>query len=227
MIGMSMMSISLLVACSLLLTLLDRLLHSPCGWDCGYTLKERLIFNPADDIFLSLSHVFPLDFIVLGAFVLYIFAASVFGFVCLGLRFFCLNMYELRARKSMPQALLVLCNVMAYILLALCMALLTIAPTYTSFGSQTVAGEDGKPRYCKLERREAKASCRVSVISVFFTRIAVSIPFFSQMYFTANWAFIAVFSCVFFRCFMSHERTPFLDPATECEEEEMGLLAFS
>jgi len=227
MIGMGMMSISLLVACSLLLTLLDRLLHSPCGWDCGYTLQERLIFNPADEIFLSLSHVFPLDFIVLSAFVLYIFTASVFGFVCLGLRFFCLNMYALRARKSKPQALLVLCNVTAYILLALCMALLTIAPTYTSFGSQTVVGDDGKPSYCTLERREAKASCQVSVISVFFTRIAVSMPFFSQMYFTANWAFIVVFSGVFFQCFMSHERTPFLDPATEFEEEEMGLLAFS
>ena len=36
-----MMSASLLVVISLLLTLLDRLLHSPCAWSCGYTLQVR------------------------------------------------------------------------------------------------------------------------------------------------------------------------------------------
>merc|ERR1711967_205816 len=76
MIGISMMVISLLVVVSLLLTLLDRLLHSPCGWSCGYTLKERLIFNPIDEIFLRLSKIFPVDFIILATLVLYIFSAS-------------------------------------------------------------------------------------------------------------------------------------------------------
>jgi len=225
MIGIGMMSISLLVVSSLLLTLVDRLLHSPCGWSCGYTLKERRIFNPADEIFLRLSRVFPVDFVVLGAFVLYIFSASVFGIVCLGIRVLCFSMYALRTRKSMPQALLVLCNVMAYILLALCMALLTIAPNYTSFGSQTVTSEDGSWSWCTLDRREA-GSCQTSVISGFFTRIAVAMPFFSVMYFFANWAFIAVFCSVFARSLLSPQRQPFLDPAQECEEEELGLLAF-
>ena len=38
--GAVMMSLSLLVVFSLLLTLVDRWLHSPCGWSCGYTLQE-------------------------------------------------------------------------------------------------------------------------------------------------------------------------------------------
>lgn len=226
MIGVTMMSISLLVVSSLLLTMLDRLLHSDCGWTCGYTLKERQVFNPADEIFLRLSWVFPCDFVVLGAFVLYIFSASVFGIVCLGIRVLCFSMYALRTRKSMPQALLVLCNVMAHILLALCLALLTIAPNYTSFGSQTRAGEDGAAGGCTLERSDAKAGCHVSVISAFFTRIAVAMPFFSVAYFFANWAFIAVFCSVFSHFLFSQQRQPFLDTAQECEEEELGLLAF-
>merc|ERR1712228_716545 len=113
--------LSLLVVLSLLLTML-----------------ERMIFNPADEIFLRLSRIFPVDFVVLSIVVLYIFLASLFGIVGIGIRVLCLSMYALRSRKSMPQALLVLCNVMAHILLALCMALLTIAPNYTAFGSQTV-----------------------------------------------------------------------------------------
>merc|ERR1712217_618652 len=141
---------------SLFLTLLDRLIHSPCGWNCAFTLKERQIFNPADEIFMRLSHMFPIDFIVLGILVLYIFSASVFGIVCLGIRIFCFSMYALRARKSFPQALLVLCNVMSHILLALCMALLTIAPNYTSFGSQTVVSADGSAGSCSLDRQNSK-----------------------------------------------------------------------
>jgi len=227
-IGVGMMSISLLVATSLFLTLIDRLVHSPCGVSCGFTLKERQIFNPADEIFMKLSHIFPADFIVLGILVLYIFSASVFGIVSLGIRVLCFTMYALRARKSMPQALLVLCNVMSHILLALCMALLTIAPHYTTFGSQRVLSEDGSSGLCSLDRRDTKVACQVSVISAFFNRIAVSMPFFSVCYFFANWAFIVVFATVFTRSFLSQRRTPFLDPVQEeCEEEEFGLLSFT
>mmetsp|Transcript_86873 Transcript_86873/g.249253 ORF Transcript_86873/g.249253 Transcript_86873/m.249253 type:complete len:537 (-) Transcript_86873:48-1658(-) len=226
-IGVTMMSISLLVVVSLLLTLIDRLVHSDCGWSCGYTLKERRIYNPADEIFLYLSHVFPLDFMVMGIIVLYIWIASVFGIVCLGIRFLCFNVYQLRTRKSMPQALLVLCNVMSYILLALCMALLTIAPNYTAFGSQTVKNADGTPGRCSLDRRDSMSPCRVSVISAFFTRIAVAMPVFSVAYFFANWAFICVFTLVFAHCLFHHQRQPYLEEVAECEEEELCLLSFS
>lgn len=227
MIGIGMMFISLLVVSSLLLTLSDRALHSPCGWSCGYTLKERLIFNPIDEIFLRLSKFFPVDFIILAVLVLYIFIASIYGIVGLGIRIVCINMYSLRTRKSMPQAMLVLCNVMAHILLALCMALLTIAPNYTSFGSQTVSTEDGSPGWCSLEKQELKVACQVSVISAFFTRIAISMPLFSVAYYFANWAFIAVFCSVFTRCLFCQRKPPFIEAVTECEEEELGLLSFT
>lgn len=222
-----MMSISLLVVSSLFLTLFDRLLHSPCGWKCGYTLKERLIFNPLDEIFLRLAKFFPVDFIILAVLVLYIFSASVFGIIGLGIRIFCFNMYSLRPRKSMPQAMLVLCNVMAHILLALCMALLTIAPNYTSFGSQKASSEDGSPARCSLEKQDAKIACQVSVISAFFTRIAIAMPLFSVAYYFANWAFVVFFCLIFARCLLCQQRPPFLEAVSECEEEELGLLNFT
>jgi len=227
MIGTSMMSMSLLVVVSLLLSMVDRLFHSPCGLACGYTIKESKIFNPADEIFLGLSRVFPMDFVVLAILVLYIFFASLFGIVGLGIRILCLNMYDLRMRKSMPQALLVLCNVMAYILLALCMAMLTIAPDYTSFGSQTMTTAEGTVGQCRSEAPAARSTCQVSVISTLFSSIAISLPLFSVAYFFANWAFIVVFITVFANCLVCQQRQPFLDHAKECEEEELSLLSFT
>jgi len=193
--------------------------------ECGYTLKERFIFNPVDEIFLHLSFYFPIDFVILGVFVLYIFFASLFGIVGLGIRVLCLTMYQVRARKSMPQALLVLCNVTANVLLALCMAMLTIAPNYTSFGSQTVSNDEGVSSWCKLS--ESRSTCQPSVISTFFARIDKSMPFFSIAYFCANWAFIAVFCAVFANCLIWQRRAPYLDTVQEVEEEEMGLLKYN
>lgn len=228
-IGVGMLAMSLLVASSLLLTLLDRLLYSSCGWSCGFTLKERQIFNPADEIFLRLSTVFPADFVVLCIFVLYIFSSSIFGIVSLGIRVLCFTMYDLRPRKSLPQALLVLCNVIAYILLALCMALLTIAPNYTSFGSQKFQNADGSTGWCSADRTSTDGSrrCQVSVISAFFTRIAVAMPMFSVTYFFANWAFVVVFVITLTQSVLFRQRQPFLDAGHELEEEEMGLLSFT
>eukprot|EP00931_Biecheleriopsis_adriatica_P116663 TRINITY_DN92270_c0_g1_i1.p1 TRINITY_DN92270_c0_g1~~TRINITY_DN92270_c0_g1_i1.p1 ORF type:complete len:539 (+),score=100.05 TRINITY_DN92270_c0_g1_i1:46-1662(+) len=229
-IGATMLSLSLLIVLSLLLTLLDRLLHSACGWNCGYTLQERRIYNPADEVYLRLSRVFPIDFVFLSIVVLYIFASTLFGIFSLDIRLLCFSVYTLRARKTQPQGLLVMCNAVAYILLALCVALLTIAPDYTTFGSQRrSAGNSGELSNCSLARDDSYTSgCQVSVIATFFTRIAISMPVFSIAYFFANWAFIAVFALVFVQGLLFQQRQPYLDTAQECEEEEeLGLLAFS
>merc|ERR1712232_1024069 len=110
----------------------------------------------------------------------------------------------------------------AYMLLALCMALLTVAPNYTSFGSQTIPGDVGATR-CSMARRESVPACQVSVISVFFTRIALAMPFFSVAYFFANWAFVGMFAIVFTRAMFCTTRQPFLDAVDDCvEEEELG-----
>lgn len=224
-VGATMLTMSFLVVLSLLLTSLDRLLHSDCGMSCGYAIKEKTLFNPADEMFLLLARAFPMDFIVLAAFVLYIFAASVFGIISLGIRACCFSMYELKTRKSMPQALLVLCNVLAYIVLALCMAMLTIAPDYSSFGSQSATTDGGSKTRCSMERRESGRSCLPSVISVFFARISLAMPAFSMVYFFANWTFLVVFGCVFAYSAANSRRQPYLEDLPECEEEEMGLLA--
>jgi LMBR1 domain-containing protein 1 len=226
-IGVAMLAMSFLVVSSLLITSLDRLLHSPCGWKCGYTMNQHFFYNPADEIFLHLSRLFPLDFVLIGILVLYIFMSSIFGIVGLGIRALCFKVFSLKSGRSSPQALLVLCIVMAHILLALCMALLTIAPNYTAFGSQQVASaEDGSTTWCSWDKRDLQPGCQLSVISKFFSRITSALPFFSVAYYYANWAFIFMFGNVFAHCLFFQKRQAFLEPVAECDEEEVGLLAF-
>eukprot|EP00928_Gymnodinium_smaydae_P006825 TRINITY_DN12432_c0_g1_i1.p1 TRINITY_DN12432_c0_g1~~TRINITY_DN12432_c0_g1_i1.p1 ORF type:complete len:550 (-),score=106.03 TRINITY_DN12432_c0_g1_i1:120-1769(-) len=242
-IGASMLATSLLVAGSLLATLVDRGMHSPCGWSCGYTVKQRALFNPTDEILLWLSRFFPLDFLVLGFLVLYAFASSVFGIVRLGIRVLCFSIYLLRPRKSLPQALLVLCVIVAHILLALCMVLLTIAPDYTSYGAQAEPqGAHSTTHRCvgssagvavaagasSADGAAAGVSCQSSVIVTLFTRITLAAPVFSLVYYLANWMFIGVFSLVFLHCVCFQERQELLDTKHEdLEDEEEGLSLMS
>lgn len=215
-----MLVTSLLIATSLLCTSTDKLLHSPCGIECGFALEEKSVFNPADEVLIRLARIFPMDFVMLGCLVLYIFSASLFGVVQLGIRVFCFGVYNLRKFKSMPQALLVMCLVMCHILLVLCTTLLTIAPNYTTFGSQQLTREDGTTtQWCSLGAKSAQStangisssglqsssSCHISVIAMFFSRISVAMPFFSVSFFFANWAFLLVFVVVFAHCIFFQE----------------------
>mmetsp|Transcript_31229 Transcript_31229/g.57089 ORF Transcript_31229/g.57089 Transcript_31229/m.57089 type:complete len:542 (+) Transcript_31229:84-1709(+) len=237
-IGVSMLVTSLLVVLSLLITLVDRFLHSSCGWECGYSVKARSIFNPTDEVLLVSSRFFPLDFIILGFIVLYAFAASVYGIAGLGIRFLCINIYTLRSRRSLPQALLVLCNILSHILLALCMVLLTIAPDYTAYGAQAEPkGAHSTHHVCPSqdvfaidELASEPASCRISMIATFFARITLSMPLFSVAYYLANWVFVVVFFVVFAHCAACQERKELVNTKRfedEENEEEVGLLSLT
>lgn len=55
-IGFACLTISLLIIYSMIITNIDRMLNSECGFNCGYLLeKEPSFFNPLDYILLRLS----------------------------------------------------------------------------------------------------------------------------------------------------------------------------
>eukprot|EP00397_Hematodinium_sp_SG-2012_P009621 GEMP01009712.1.p1 GENE.GEMP01009712.1~~GEMP01009712.1.p1 ORF type:complete len:502 (+),score=69.43 GEMP01009712.1:24-1508(+) len=164
------------------------------------------------------SKIFPLDFVLLGGVVAYIFAASFFGLTSLGIRCLCIDICSFPVQKTSPQALLVLCGIMAHILLAASMTLVTFAPDYTTFGSQVQS--DGTACSTKNSKE-----CRASVISSFFSRIIRDIPFFSLFYFLATWAFLLVFFgvSIFFVTAANPRRIPLKDDLS-ADEEQIGLL---
>jgi len=215
--GSIFMSLSCTIGISLSLIVIERLIHSPCGLACAYALQETKWVNPSDELFIYSSKIFPFDFVVLFVIVGYIFAASFFGITKLGIRFLCIDLCSFPYRKTSPQALLILCGVLQYILLALVMALLTLVPDYVTFGSQL--SEDGTR--CSMK---SSKGCHYSVIASFFARIVRDIPFFSMFYFSAIWLFCIVFVlCLFYFLTTAKPRRILLDPAI-IPEDEVGLL---
>jgi len=123
---------------SLLVALGDRLWHSSCGLRCGFRLDDTVptFANPIDQLLLALSRYFPLDYMAFSFICLYIFAASVYGVIRIGIRFCGITLFEIRPRRTWSSSLLIVVVVLMCILLALMCFMLVLAPQYMTFGSQ-------------------------------------------------------------------------------------------
>lgn len=94
-LGIGAMCIGLLFFVSLFLGVLDNLLNSECGFSCGFVATEKTLFNPLDDLLIVFSDYFPLDYLVFGVIVLYIFLASLYGIVKWGIRLLCIQIFRI------------------------------------------------------------------------------------------------------------------------------------
>lgn len=87
-IGVVFLIFSLLIFVSLLVTSLDRLLHSKCGLNCGYVLDDMNYTNYLDFFLLHSSNYFHIDLLIFAIINIYVFICSIYGFVKLGVKFF-------------------------------------------------------------------------------------------------------------------------------------------
>jgi len=134
---------SCLVVYSLLINNLDRLLNSECGFKCGYVMQKRAtMFNPLDYLLLRLSshhekyydfNLF-LDTTLFTVMLVYVFNCVLFGLVRIGISFLSLELYKIRRRDTMPQAMSVLSGLVILMMFAFSMELMSIAPNYLTFG---------------------------------------------------------------------------------------------
>ncbi len=189
-IGVVLLIISMLIFASLLTTSLDRLLHSKCGLDCGYVLDDMNYTNYLDFLLLYSSKYFHSDMILFAIVNIYVFFCSIYGFVRLGVKFFVFTWFEVKQGSTQPQGLLVMAFKISLMILAFMLQILTLAPQYSTFGTQKVSLGNIP---CKLTLVNIYSSeCKMSNISKFYNRISISLPFFSTIFYIANWLMIGI-----------------------------------
>jgi LMBR1 domain-containing protein 1 len=200
-IAIPLLLLSLLIIVSLSITVIDKFVHSACGPSCGYTLAKTRILNPIDEAFKGLSKAFPLDCIFFAGLVLFIFLACVSGIVGLGVRFFMFKLYSIQKGRTLPNAFLMAAWMLQLMTLTLNLEILTIAPTYASFGNQFYFNETSQMRQeCDTDLiGVVENTCVQTQIGRFITTMSVETPFFSVILFYGNLAFIA-----FYLLFLGH-----------------------
>lgn len=98
------------MAGSMLITNLDRFMHSECGFQCGYLLETPQYFNPLDYLLrrLSSKHDFIVNvemFLDIALFVLmtiYCLICIYFSIVKIGINFFSYEIFKVKRRETSP-----------------------------------------------------------------------------------------------------------------------------
>ena len=145
-----------------------------------------------------MARFFPFDYFLFSALLLYVFVATLYAIIQLGVRVAFVTLYQIRKGHTSPQGLLVLSFLMIVILFSFSMEVLTLMPQYATFGSQRFVNEHGKKELCSTSALQGGAGryCKMSTIALFYNKMAIANPVLSDVYFGLSWAFVA-FSSVF------------------------------
>jgi LMBR1 domain-containing protein 1 len=198
--GIVFIIFSVLIVVSMLLTNIDKAVNSGnfCGAQCGFVLAYPQIFNPLDSFLTILSKYFPLDYVVLGSIILYIFFCTLSGIIRIGVRFFWVNLYKIRARSTPPQGLLMASVILMFSILSLNMEFTTLAPQYANWGSQQYMKPNSTDEYLPCSLDAPPGACYMTQIGTFVNRISVRINVFGIIFYYGTWIFIAAFVIGFF-----------------------------
>ncbi|KAH3303168.1 hypothetical protein KXW39_002413 [Aspergillus fumigatus] len=227
---------------SLLMTVVDKLINSPCKHHCGYVLS-RTNFNPISWIFIQSSRAFPTDYIIFALIVFFFFWGSVVGVVAVGIRFLWIRIFQIRKGHTSPQAMLLATAVLTLITLGLNHSIvMMLVPGYATFGPQTfcdlapTSSEEQsdcsnhrhlvKPCSEKADSTAADKTCTPSVASTILNRVALNFPLFGALLLWAHFLFLGTYLIVLVASLVRSPRLDERQLEEDVEEaEEESLLA--
>lgn len=203
-LGLVFFLLALLIAVSLVITGIDKAMHS-FGYKYGYSLPNPKFINPVNKVMLRAQKIFPVDYCLFFAIVFYFVYCTMVGMKKIGIRFFCLKLYKIRPHKTMPQALLFFVYILMYVVLAINVVLMTLAPQYLMYGNQKYQVQvlvnktnlTNKNVTYKTEDCTTSVSnehCTMSRISVLLSRFFYKVWFFGVCDYWATWVFLLAFS---------------------------------
>ncbi|CAL9688003.1 unnamed protein product [Knipowitschia caucasica] len=193
-LGIFFILVALLFVVALLISNLDKALHS-AGISSGFVVFGTNLTNPLNELLLVLQPVFPLDYILITVITMYFVFTSMAGIRNMGIWFFWIRLYKIRPKRTRPQALLFLCMILLLIVLHTSYMIYSLAPQYVMYGSQKYLvllpsvnnATFSATRSCDADAPEDQ--CTVTRSYLFLHKFW----FFSTIYYFGNWAFIITF----------------------------------
>ncbi|OQV16881.1 putative lysosomal cobalamin transporter [Hypsibius exemplaris] len=197
--GVALLSLSLLIFVSLLLTNVDKAMHSYMHY--GYLLPKsnRTLPNPIDWVLVKSQVVFPLDFILFGIMAVFMVLATIMAVRNLGIRCLCIKLFRIRPHGTRPQGILFLCFILIFSVLGLNVIFYFLSPQYSTFGSQHYLGftdlSDGLTGAMEVKPCEELVvdDCEMTRNSFFLVRYFFKAWFFGACYYWFSWGILAMY----------------------------------
>eukprot|EP01091_Cochliopodium_minus_P010736 TRINITY_DN2916_c0_g1_i1.p1 TRINITY_DN2916_c0_g1~~TRINITY_DN2916_c0_g1_i1.p1 ORF type:complete len:445 (-),score=91.87 TRINITY_DN2916_c0_g1_i1:43-1377(-) len=214
--GILFFLISLVIITSFVLTNINKISNSVSH----YVLKYPSIFNPVDTILTFFSRYFPIDYVIFSSLVLYIFLCIFAGIIGIGVRFFWLKMFNVQRGTTAPQGLLAAAVICMLCILAFNFELLTLAPQYSSFGSQTFYNSTTQT-VVKCSIQMPSQNCTMTQLASLVNRINVRMSFFSVVFYYGTWVFIGFWLIGFVYSIFRKRKSMIQDNDSDEEDREL------
>ncbi|XP_059144900.1 probable lysosomal cobalamin transporter [Physella acuta] len=222
--GVVFFLMAILVFVSLLLTNIDKTMHS-LGYLSGYALPERHLPNPVDIVLVFSQQAFPVDYVMMVAIIAYFVLCSMSGIRNIGIWFLWIKMYKIRPRRTSPQGLLMFCMILMFIVLAINIVLYELTPQYSSFGSQHYVNVTGFGnststviKQCTTEVSEDY--CVITRMTLLLVRFFFKMWFFGAAYYWLTWVFLGTFLIGFIVAVIKKKRSAISGEVDEDDFEE-------
>ncbi|GAB6029923.1 putative lysosomal cobalamin transporter [Chamberlinius hualienensis] len=186
--GVAMVLLGLLLFISLLLTNIDKAMHS-LGPKSGYVLPTRQLPNPIDIVLVYAENVFPLDYVLFTTIILFLFFCTMSAMQKIGIWFLWIRMYRIRPGRTKPQGLLMMCMTLMLVILGISVVIYSVTPQYIMYGSQQYW--DGimlKPCSTAAPPDE----CILSRVGMLLVRLGFKAWFFGAVYYWGTWVLLGV-----------------------------------
>jgi len=154
--------------------------------------------------------------------ILFFVFCSMTGIQTIGIRFLWLSVYKIRAQKTKPQAIVLLCLNLIFILLAINVIMFSIVPDYTTYGNQSyINNSTHKVEKCKdIEKDESE--CNMSRISVLLLAFHYKAWVFGVAYYYLTFLFLMVI--VVGAVYKIYEMKTTSNRETNVEDDEEDLI---
>jgi len=188
-------ALALLIWISLLMTNIDKAMHS-LGMRMGYALPESYLPNPIDIILVAFQRAFPLDYVFILSMALFLVLSTISGLRNLGIWFFVIRLYKLRPQKTSPQGLMMLFATLMLTVLGINILFYCVSPQYTTYGSQHYIANS---TVLLCSSKTTSDDCTMTRASALLVRFFYKAWFFGAFYYWSMWAFLAVsvISCLY------------------------------
>ena len=192
--GILFSCLGFLIFISLMLSSIDKAINSG-GAKTGYMLINGTLPNPLDLTLVYAQDVFPLDYIIYIALILFFVFSSMSGVKAVGIRFLWLPLYKIRPYATKPQALSLMALTLILILLALNVVLFNLVPDYTTYGAQSFIHHTGENKTEVLHCDDKHApvhQCVMTRVAVLLLAFHTKVWIFGAAYYWLMWMLLLV-----------------------------------
>lgn len=193
-LGLFLLSFALLIFISLLLSNINKLMNF-VSFQQIFAQGNQTLPNPIDLLLQWTGKFYPISYIVLSALLIYIILSSLYGLQQIGIWYFWVRMFRFSRGRTKPQAILMLCSLMMFIVVAINIFVYLLIPQYAIYGDQHYASinQNGTVVSQPCTQYVTTDDCQMTVMGRIILRFFYKVWFFGAVYFCMSWLFIIVF----------------------------------